>query len=237
MNKKIAEEIDNLEAKNLKYWSSYYAKEAEKIETFLKQFGFEKNDLLLSPKCSKIFNTIINSAQHFKLDNTNQTSFMAALSDFLNKKVEKEMLAFSLVNENNKLNDKLINLNIFQEGLIKDLNALRNELPEERQKLQDIESNIEFMRNKIDKYRVQIEKFQSYNEAIDKSIMHEKIVTDYQNLNSLKEQLKEVSSKLDIYQDLPPNMNLAQIKIQTLQNELNTMDQEIDKIVNNGIML
>jgi hypothetical protein len=27
MNRKFAEEIENLEVKNLKYWSSYYAKE------------------------------------------------------------------------------------------------------------------------------------------------------------------------------------------------------------------
>jgi len=36
----------------------------------------------------------------------------------------------------------------------------------------------------------------------------------------LKIQLQEAKSKLDVYQDLPANISLAKLKLQTIKNEI-----------------
>ncbi len=54
------------------------------------------------------------------------------------------------------------------------------QLPAQKQEVLEIEMGIQFMQSKTEKYRVQIGDLQAYNETIDKSILHEKIVADYQ---------------------------------------------------------
>jgi hypothetical protein len=44
---------------------------------------------------------------------------MTALKDLIGKKIEKEMTVLQLSSENDKLNEKMLALNLFQETLIK----------------------------------------------------------------------------------------------------------------------
>jgi hypothetical protein len=59
---------DDLREFDFQNWSTFYADEAAKLQTFLTQFGFDKNDFLTSATCCDKFNAIINVAQELKLD-------------------------------------------------------------------------------------------------------------------------------------------------------------------------
>lgn len=75
MNKKPGDEPNNLEIKNFKYWSSYYAKENEKIVSLLKLFGLEKSDILISGNCANSFETLCSFVQKVKMDDVNKPRF------------------------------------------------------------------------------------------------------------------------------------------------------------------
>lgn len=55
---------------------------------------------------------------------------------------------------------------------------MSNDEKADRQELQGIERNIQFMEKKIEKYQMQINELKSYNDKIEPSITHEAIVAD-----------------------------------------------------------
>jgi hypothetical protein len=48
----------------------------------------------------------------------------------------------------------------------------------------------------------------------------------------LEQEIKLLKAENDKYQDLPPNLSLALTKIQTLRNEIDHIDQEIEHNLN-----
>ncbi|CAF0713505.1 unnamed protein product [Brachionus calyciflorus] len=231
MNKKLAEEIENLELKNYKHWSSYYAKEAEKSQALLKLFGFSKNDLFLSEKCSKSFNALVSMAMQLKLESVNETNFSISLRELISKKFDLEAKLNERVNETSDLNEKLLQLNLFRETLLKDSKSLESQISTEKENLQEIEMKIQFMKGKMEKYKTEISEMKYHNDTIDKNLFHEKILSDFQNMKIIQKQFQEARAQLDTYQGLPMNMNLAQLKIQQLANEIESLEHQIDELM------
>lgn len=51
-------------------------------------------------------------------------------------------------------------------------------------------------------------------------------------MQQLEEEIVQLKAENDKYQDLPPNITLARTKLQTLRNEIDQIDQEIEHNLN-----
>lgn len=232
MNLRSLEEIKNIEIKNLKYWSSHYAKEADKIQEQLKLFGFDKNDLLVSNSCNKLFNNLVSVSQYLKMDSFKIYNFTASIRDLLTEKCEDEATILKLENETTKFKDRLKKLNIFHEHLVKDYKTLSSQLHVDKQKTEEMMKNLEFMQTKIEKYNAQLEQLESYNRTIDPELYHESIVNDYKHLKEFEAKIDNLKTEVNRYFDLPPDIERATLRVQLLRNEVDKMDQEIENIMN-----
>ncbi|RNA14326.1 HAUS augmin-like complex subunit 1 [Brachionus plicatilis] len=231
MNKNLLEEIESLELKNYKYWSSYYAKEAEKTQALLRLFGFTKNDLVTSENCTKSINALVSIGQELKLDCINKENLMITLNELISKKHDIEEKLYSNNAQTNDLNEKTIQLNLFREILLKDCRHFESQLDQDNETLRKMEIDIQFMKNKMEEYKSKIAQMKVHNDSIDKNLFHENIVSEYQKMKSIQSELQEVKTKLNLYQGLPSNMDLAQLKIESLAKEIENIEHEIEKLM------
>ena len=218
-------DLKEQELKNYQNWSTYYAEEAAKLQTFLTQFGFDKNDLLTSPNCVEKFNTLISIGQKLKQD---EFDFSKGLASLIDSKFEQEKLCLSLERERNELDEKLHKVHTFHENLIKDYAIEKASLPSQMKQLNEMESNIQYMHVKLDKYKNQITENEAKLNEIDSKLFHENILAEFKLLEAMQMSIQEAKEKLNVYQDLPPDLDGAKIKLDTMRAQIKKLDQDIE---------
>lgn len=222
----------NLELKNLKYWSTFYKEEADKKETRLKEFGFDKNDLFQSEECEQMFEYLIEIAQTLHLSNADESSCTIALSDLFKEKHRIEGIQFTSTQESNKLNEDLKRLNLFHETLKSDYAKLESDVANKKQHSEEIKQDIEFKQRKIEKYNYEIQKFEAYKANIDENLTHESIIDRHTKQIEIQTKLAEKQELLKEYEDLPPNICLANEKTDNIQQENIQIEKQIEKYLN-----
>lgn len=88
-----------------------------------------------------------------------------------------------------------------------------------------------FLHSKAKEYKEKVHQFQ--NELIksktDPSIYHGALVKTSEELQTLKDQLAPLKSKLQTYHSLPPNISLTKVKIEELKHELTRLETELSR--------
>lgn len=67
----------------------------------------------------------------------------------------------------------------------------------------------------------------------DPNLRHTSLEKRYKELNLASEKLLKLKSKLDIYSDLTPDLNLAKIQVQNLKEELLQLENQITDNISN----
>ena len=218
-------DLREFEIKNYENWSTFYAEEAAKLQTFLKQFGFDKSDLLASRSCNEKFNALISIAQKLKQD---EFDLSKGVSSLIDEKFEQEKLSLSLERERCDLDEKLRKVHMFHENLVKDYANEIALVPCQMKQLSDMESNIQYMQVKLEKYKNQINENEVKLHGVDSKLFHENIFAQFKLLEAMQASIQEAKEKLDMYQDLPPSLDDAKVKLDTMRAQIKRMDQEIE---------
>jgi len=87
----------------------------------------------------------------------------------------------------------------------------------------------ESLRSKSQKYQSQIREFEKDQQFqhIDKQLHHEALVKLSEQLEELKTELQPLQKKFQSYRSLPPDINLAKVKIEEAKRELSKLDSKL----------
>nr|CAH0098645.1 unnamed protein product [Daphnia galeata] len=93
----------------------------------------------------------------------------------------------------------------------------------------------EFLSKKIGEYAGHVRHLEKKLEAVDytSDIGHRSLEQRYKDLNLASEKLSQLRSKLDIYSDLTPDLNLAKIQVQNAKDELMQLERQITDNISN----
>lgn len=228
MNQKYEEELLELEIKNLEYWSKFYKEETEKKENRLKEFGYDKNDLFQSKKCEEKFGNLIEIAHKLNLSNIDESSYLMAISDLFAEKFKHKKFKITRNHESNKLNEDLKQFNLFHETLKRDYQKLILDVANKKQKFEKSKESLEFKQAKIEKYNNQVQEFEVYEANIDKYLMHEKILERNEALEDIQTKLIEQEHILEEHHGLPPNIELANERVDAIKREILELDKNVN---------
>ncbi len=229
INNNPNENLRELELKNYQNWSAFYAEEAAKLQTFLTQFGFDKNDFLASATCCDKFNAIINVAQKLKLDEFDQTTALnQSVASLIDANFEQSKQRIALERERNELDERLRKVHTFHETLVNDYALVKASLPSETSHLNEMETNIQYMQVKLDKYKNQINENALKLSLVDRKLLHENIFDEFKSLEAVQASIDAAKTQLNEYQNLPPDFNDAKLKLDTMRAQIKRLDEEIE---------
>ncbi|KXJ22669.1 HAUS augmin-like complex subunit 1 isoform X1 [Exaiptasia diaphana] len=92
----------------------------------------------------------------------------------------------------------------------------------------------EFFHNKAKQYHKIVREAEEYQKSLrlESSIFHENLVKKSEDVNYLKEKSKPLKDKLEIYQDLPPDLSLAKVKVEEAKLQLARLEEQLSSNIN-----
>ena len=96
-------------------------------------------------------------AQKLKLDEFDQTTALnQSVASLIDANFEQAKQRIALERERNELDERLRKVHTFHETLVNDYALVKASLPSETSHLNEMETNIQYMQVKLDKYKNQI---------------------------------------------------------------------------------
>uniref|UniRef100_A0A8C4R7G2 HAUS augmin-like complex subunit 1 n=1 Tax=Eptatretus burgeri TaxID=7764 RepID=A0A8C4R7G2_EPTBU len=96
--------------------------------------------------------------------------------------------------------------------------------------LEKEQKQTEFLNCKTSNYKEQITaaKEQLTSRNMDPSLFHESLLTLLQELSKLTKDIVPLKAKLQSFQDIPPNLMLARVKVEEARRELEALEKEVE---------
>ncbi|XP_041360426.1 HAUS augmin-like complex subunit 1 [Gigantopelta aegis] len=219
--------IDDLRQK-----TDEYRAEGQRLNCVLTDVNLTPSSLSQSGVMS--LRTVANTALVLQTKDASDTSFLLAverLEDELdrvieNRQMEQQSLARLVIKTRNALH---------QNGTLhRVLQSLEEQKTIQQKEMQKQAKDISFVHAKARDYKGHIKKRQAQLKAsgADPSLYHQTLVSQSQSLQALKEKIVPLKAKLDSYQDLPPNISEASVKIEEVKRQVAALDEELTRLIN-----
>ena len=91
-----------------------------------------------------------------------------------------------------------------------------------------METNIQYMQVKLDKYKNQINENALKLSLVDRKLLHENIFDEFKSLEAVQASIDAAKTQLNEYQNLPPDFNDANLKLDTMRAQIKRLDEEIE---------
>lgn len=187
------------------------------------------SDSVTSPivECSNL--AAISSS--LSLSTFDEASFVLPLTDIAmsRDKTTSEMntLKKTLDNGSNELAAE-IQLNNRLESLMA---TVTEQQGAERATLTSLRREATFLRNKVAKYKADRKKQEAIlaNSGVTQATTHERLLVDHEQLKNLTAKLDSVREDLDKFAHLPPDKDLAQVKLEVARSELEDIEGQLAK--------
>ncbi|XP_003725805.1 HAUS augmin-like complex subunit 1 [Strongylocentrotus purpuratus] len=216
--------IDDLNDKTTEYHG-----EEKRLSSIVENVGLSPSSLSQSGNVS--LRTLTNVAQTLQLQVTSASNYYLAMMNLTRELVALE----DKRQEENLSNQKLFNKTkiamIKTESLKKAMVSLEEQAKEEGPKLEDRMRQTGFYHSKSREYDNQLESLEVKlrETGVEPSLYHQSLVALSQELESLDTRLSPLKAKLDSYQNLPPNVPLAKVKIEEAKRQLMAMEAELSR--------
>ncbi|XP_075595874.1 HAUS augmin-like complex subunit 1 isoform X2 [Balearica regulorum gibbericeps] len=180
------------------------------------------------------FNVLVDTAMTLEIKDTSLASFFCAIDDLTSELYAAESENREIKLESSKIKEKLTAVLMLEKKLAADLKKTEVFLEIENAKADNRSKNLEFLKNKSEdfKNRIKAAEDQLAAVALDQLLTHESLVSLSEKLAEQQEEIVLLKKKLEFYLDLPPNLSLAQVKIEEVKRELNALEEELAKEVN-----
>jgi len=206
-----------------------YHVEADRITGILKQLGLGPEALSQSGSIS--LQTITRLATLLELKDTSDTSLLLGWTALSERKLRLSESQRSEERLTQNLLEKTKTALMKSNELHKVLEGLEQQAIKQAPAQADKVKNSRFLEKKAEHYRNQVRKLQvELNQTgMDRSLFHRKLVKRADELEQLKKKLQPMRAKLDSYQDLPPDVSLAKVKVEEAKAELAVIEAELTK--------
>lgn len=183
----------------------------------------------LNPK-SSLLTILVESARLLEIDNPTEESLIMDLNDLLarsstlplrerRRRFVKDEIQKAKI-ENLTLNDAA------KSALVK----AEKEAESSREAIRSRSSKSEFFAGKQKEYAKMAEKYKHHlKKYLKPEYKHESLTDIKGKIDSLSLELEPLKDKLDAYQELPPSLELARVKLSEAKNELDQLTQTLTK--------
>lgn len=206
-----------------------YSVETERMSNILKKIGLSPGSLSQSGTAS--LRNLTNVALLLDTKDASNSSLLLALSE--SAQVPRR------IQEAHKMEQKMSSelTAKTKTGLIR-ANALKKALDalEERSKYQgpELEKKAKqagFLQSKGQEYKNRIHELKNELKlsGADPALLHRTLVRKADGLKELRTKLHPIRAKLDSYQELPPDLELARVKVEEAKRDLGLMEEELSQ--------
>ncbi|XP_072216060.1 HAUS augmin-like complex subunit 1 [Excalfactoria chinensis] len=215
---------------DMKERAAEYDAEAEYLQSILTE-TLDLSPSALSEEGSAHLKTLVDSAMILETKDTSLTSYFYAISErnweLLVAETKNKELEQKLLNVKNKLSATLKLENQLRMDLKKEEADLEVEEAKFNTKLQDLQ----FLKGKSEDIisRIKTAEEQLVAAGFHESLMHESLVNLSKELAEVQEETVQAKKKLEYYLDLPPSLPLAQVMVEEAKRELNALEEELSK--------
>jgi len=182
-----------------------------------------------------IITGLVDLAITLELNNIDSGNYLAAMADLENRSIEQR-------NIREQLNNEITNITTQSKVMLETFNQIKfclkqleDQLSNQLPLTQNRTKNLKYLEGKTTEYedciQEQLEAIRT--NGIDKDIHHAQLNKLSLDCSILQKQTEPLLTKLISYNKLPPDIGLAQLKIQQAQNILNQLDMQLQKSVNN----
>ncbi|KAM9508161.1 HAUS augmin-like complex subunit 1 [Guaruba guarouba] len=222
----------SLVMEGLKEWSKEYKAEAKYLERLLsKELGLSTGKL--SRNGTTYLDVLVSSAMTLETKDTSLASFICAINERTSEvyKIESENREMEL--ELTNLVEKISTALKLQTQLEKDLKNTQELLEVKKAKVNHSSQDLLFLKVKCQesRKRVNAAEMELAATGFDTSLSHKSLVNLAEKLDRLQKDIVPLKKKVKSYRDLPANIPLAKVKVEELKRELNYLDEELSKQV------
>ncbi|XP_072167164.1 HAUS augmin-like complex subunit 1 [Diadema setosum] len=216
--------IDDLNQKTEEYHA-----EASRLSAILQNVGLSPASLSQSGNVS--LRTLSNVAQILDLKVASDTNYFLAMTDLSREQIKVE----DCRHEENLLNQNLFKKTksamIKSDSLKRAMTSLEDQAKEQGPQLEEKTRQAGFYHSKTKEYRNQLEVLEENltESEVDPSVYHQSLVKLSEHLETLNSKLAPLRAKLESYNDLPPNVSLAKVKIEEAKRELASLEAELSR--------
>ncbi|GAB0202702.1 HAUS augmin-like complex subunit 1 isoform X2 [Grus americana] len=216
----------------MKQKEAEYEAEANYLAGLLTE-SLDLSESSLSKEGIRYLNVLVDTAMTLEMKDTSLASCFCAIDDLTSELYAAESENREIKLESSKIKEKLTAVLMLEKKLAADLKKTEVFLEIENAKADSRSKNLEFLKNKSEdfKNRIKAAEDQLAAMALDQSLTHESLVSLSEKLAEQQEEIVVLKKKLEFYLDLPPNLSLAQVKIEEVKRELNTLEEELSKEV------
>lgn len=170
-------------------------------------------------------------ADLLSLGDTEETSYMLALTDI---KMEKEMTTSQLISLEKSIESLQKNLTqslLHTETLERLVHKQEKEAVVNLKVTSSHNEEAEFLAQKVVKYKADQKKLEN-NLArcgLTRGLLHPDIVSDHAKLNKVEGRLASIEQELEMFSNLPPDKEVAKVKLAVTKAELEDLENELAK--------
>ncbi|XP_031566759.1 HAUS augmin-like complex subunit 1 [Actinia tenebrosa] len=204
-----------------------YDFEAQRISRILNDVGITLTSL--SQSGSHSIKTLSEVSLLLGLKDCSSSSLMlgianqsCALDAILDERAEEKRVYSRLLA---KTKSSLVKANTLQRALetLEEQHTLQKPILDKRSQ------ETGFLQSKAKEYQRIVKELEEYQKSLglESSIFHENLVKKAEDINLLKEKSKPLKNKLESYQNLPPDLSLAKVKVEEAKRELARLEQQL----------
>ena len=175
--------------------------------------------------------SLASIASDLCLSEVDTNSYMLALTELLSlkEKTTSELdLLTSILDQGTQELTEYVNVTSQLESLTAKLNGRH---AEEIISLQSQMKEADFLLQKVSKYKSDKRKQEAKlsKSGISSGLMHERLIADCSELKDLTAKLNNTQEQLKMFSDLPPDIQLARVRLEVAKSELQDIENELAK--------
>ncbi|XP_030325648.1 HAUS augmin-like complex subunit 1 [Strigops habroptila] len=220
----------SLVIEGLKEWSKEYKAEAEYLERLLsEELGL--SIFKLSREGTSYLDALVSSAMTLETKDTSLASFICAINERTSELYTTESENREMELELKNLMEKITTALKLESQLEKDLKNTQELITVKKAKVDCRSQELQFLNLKCQelKRRIEAAEMELAATGFNESLSHKSLVSLSEKLDRLQKDIVPLKKKVDSYQDLPPNIPLAKVKVEELKRELNYLDEKFSE--------
>lgn len=197
------------------------------VKSLLKSAGVPSTNSSESLSAEKL----TSIASTLSLSDVAESSYILALSELF-LQIDKTTSQVNTLTEQIKMGrNELVDSVQLGAQLESMVNALSENRSAEKQQLQSHAKEAEFLLQKVTKYKSDKRKQEEMlaKSGVNNSLTHERLLKDHHQLTDLMSKLQSTEEELQMFSDLPPDRDLARVRLEVAKTELQRIEDQLAK--------
>jgi len=207
--------------------SAEYERSLECIDNVLNSLGIDS-------ECTESSDVVClaDVAHILNIGDVDDTTFILGMTELLSN---KEKTTLQLDTHQSNVDQNRIDIESSAE-LVRQLEILTDNKERDRDKqsiaVRNQTKETAFLLQKVVKYQLDKKKLESCAPGpVNPAIKHSALVADHEKLEKLTSRLAELKAQVELYSALPPDKDLARVKLEVAKDELSEIEDKLSKSI------